>query len=70
MSVGSISHAIQVEGPSWPDICEHAQVTSRCLLILVNLRKRTGEERRRQTLCDNRDNKFVWNNFSPTITFL
>ena len=28
-------------------------------LILVNLPNRTGEERRRQTLCDNRDNKFV-----------
>ena len=34
MSVGSISHAIQVEGPSWLDICEHVQVTSRSLLIL------------------------------------
>ena len=34
MSVGSISHAIQVKGPSWPDICEHVQVTSRCLLML------------------------------------
>ena len=28
-------------------------------VLLVNLRNRTGEERRRQTLCDNRDNKFV-----------
>jgi len=27
--------------------------------ILVNLRNRTGEERRRQTLCDKRDNIFV-----------
>ena len=26
---------------------------------LVNLRNRTGEERRRQTLCDKRDNNFV-----------
>ena len=28
-------------------------------LILVNLRKRAGEERRRQTLFDKRDNNFV-----------
>ena len=34
----------------------------------VNLRSRTGEERRRQTLCDKRDNKFVWNKFSPKFT--
>ena len=26
---------------------------------LVNLRNRTGEERRRQTLCDKRDNNFA-----------
>ena len=26
---------------------------------VVNLPNRTGEERRRQTLCDNRDNNFV-----------
>ena len=26
---------------------------------IVNLRNRTGEERRRQTLCDKRDNNFV-----------
>ena len=38
--------------------------------ILVNLRNRTGEKRRRQTLCDKRDNNFVWNNFSPKFTFL
>ena len=37
---------------------------------LVHLRNRTGEERRRQTLCDKRDNNFVWNNFSPSFTFL
>ena len=29
-----------------------------------------GEERRRQTLCDKRDNNFVWNNFSPNFTLL
>ena len=29
------------------------------LLTIVNLRNRTGEERRRQTLCDERDNNFV-----------
>ena len=26
---------------------------------IVNLRNRTGEERRRQNLCDKRDNNFV-----------
>ena len=38
----------------------------------MNLRNRTGEtgeERRRQTLCDKRDNNFVWNNFSPDFFF-
>ena len=39
-------------------------------LALVNLRNRTGEERTRQTLCDKRDNNFVWNNVSPNFTFL
>ena len=38
--------------------------------LLMNLRNRTGEERRRQTLCDKRDNNFAWNNFSPKFTFL
>ena len=33
-------------------------------------RDMTGEERRRQTLCDKRDNNFVWNNFSPNFNFL
>ena len=28
-------------------------------LIVVNSRNKTGEERRRKTLCDNRDNNFV-----------
>ena len=37
--------------------------------IIVNLRNRTGEERRPQTLCDKRDNNFAWNNFSPNFTF-
>ena len=37
---------------------------------VVNLRNRTGKERRRQSLCDKRDNSFVWNNFSPNLTFL
>ena len=31
-------------------------------LIVVNSRNRTGEERRQQTLCDNRDNNFVSKN--------
>ena len=29
------------------------------LLLLVNLRNRMGEERRRKTLCDERDNNFT-----------
>ena len=37
---------------------------------IVNLRRRKGEERRRQTLCDKRDNNFLSNNFSPNFTFL
>ena len=40
------------------------------LLILVNLHNRMGEERRRQTLCDKRDNNFVSNTFSPNFTLL
>ena len=39
-------------------------------LIVVNSRNKTGEERRRQTLCDNRDNSFVRKNFSPNYSFL
>ena len=38
--------------------------------IIVNLSNRTGEERRRQTLCDKRDNNFVSKNISPNYTFL
>ena len=37
--------------------------------ILVNLRNRTGEERRRQTLCDKHDNNFAWKNLPPNFTF-
>ena len=38
---------------------------------LVNLRNRMGEgRRRRQTLCDKRDNNFGWNNFSFKRIFL
>ena len=33
-------------------------------------RNSTGEERRRQALCDKRDINFVWNNFSPNFIFL
>ena len=29
------------------------------LLTVVNLRNRTGEERKQQTLCDKSDNNFV-----------
>ena len=39
------------------------------IVKLVNLRNRTGEERRLQTLRDKRDNNFVSNNFSPNFTF-
>ena len=38
--------------------------------IIVNLRNRTGEKRRRQTLCDKRDYNFGWKNFPPNFTFL
>ena len=41
-----------------------------CYPLLVSLRNRTGEKRRRQTLCDKRDNNFLWNNFSANFTFL
>ena len=37
---------------------------------VVGLRNRTGEERRRQTLCDKRDNNFVRKTFPPIFTFL
>ena len=40
------------------------------LSLLVNLRNRTGEKRRRQPLRDKRDDNFVWINFSPNFTFL
>ena len=36
----------------------------------VNLRDRVGKERWRQTLCDNRDNIFVWNNLPLNFTLL
>ena len=37
------------------NVCTQANVTSKC----KNLRNRTGEETRRQTLCDKRDNDFL-----------
>ena len=40
------------------------------LVKLVNLRNRTGEERRRQTLCDKHDTKFVSKHFPLNFTFL
>ena len=40
------------------------------LVELVNLRNRTGEERRRKTLRDKRDSSFVGTNFPPNFTFL
>ena len=36
----------------------------------VNLRDRVGKERWWQTLCDNRDNIFVWNNLPLNFTLL
>ena len=38
-----------------------AKVSSR--FILVNLRNRTGTERKRQTFCGKRGNNYVWKNF-------
>ena len=40
-------------------------------LSLVNLRKGTAEPggKRRQTLCDKRDNNSVWKQFPPNFTF-
>ena len=42
----------------------------RLAFLIGSLRNGMGEERRRQTLCDKRDNNFVWNNFSPHFTLL
>ena len=45
----------------------------RCRIVrslLVNLRNRTRDDRRRQSLCDKRDKTFVGNNFSPNLIFL
>ena len=36
------------------------------LWLIVNLRNRTGEERRRQTLCDKRDDNFFEITFHQT----
>ena len=46
------------------------EIASLLSQIIMNLRDRTGEGGRRQTLCDKRDNNFVCNNFSPNFTFL
>ena len=43
--------------------CRHRR---RCLSSL-SLNHRTGEGRRRQTLCDKRDNKFVWKKFASNF---
>ena len=57
-----------------PNTQHHATGCANCLNMqlptVVNLRNKTGEERRRQTLCNKRDNNFVWNNFTPNFTFL
>ena len=34
------------------------------------MRSRTEEERRRHTLCDKRENNYVWKKFTPNFTFL
>ena len=39
-------------------------------LKLVNLRYTTGDGRRWQTVCDKRDNNFVWTKVPPNFTFL
>ena len=40
------------------------------IAILVNLRNRAEEERRRQTMCDKRDNSFAFALLPPKFTFL
>ena len=40
------------------------------MMLIVNLRKGTVEGRRRKTLCDKRDNSFVWKQFPPNFNFL
>ena len=45
-------------------------VSSSLGFLLVNLRNRTEEERRRQSLCDKRDNNSVWKTFPPNFTLL
>ena len=37
---------------------------------VMNLYNRTAEERRRQTLCDKRDNNYVWKLFPLNFTVL
>ena len=37
---------------------------------IANFSNRTGEERGWQTLCDKRDNNFVWKDFALNFTFL
>ena len=39
------------------------------IVKIVNLRTITAEERRRQTLCDKRDNNYVWKSIPPNVTF-
>ena len=39
-------------------------------IIIMNLRNRTGEERKQPTLCDRRDNIFVQKTFLPNFVFL
>ena len=37
---------------------------------LVNLRYTTADERRWQTVCDKRDNNFVWTKVPPNFTLI
>ena len=48
----------------------HMCISFRLPRAVMNLHNRTTEERRRQTLCDKRDNNYVWNIFQPNFTFL
>ena len=48
------------------DSCPVRREQTTNIKLVVNLRKRTAEERRRQTLCDKSDNNLVENTFRQT----
>ena len=65
---GTLSNGVDRFSLTYP--CQKLKKNlEKAYLTLVNLRNCTGEERRRQTLCEKRDNNVVWNNFSPNLTF-